>query len=87
MQVAHEQHHRALTNSQYSIYLAYRHFSAQLSSDWAVRTEDPWEANAFFVPALALSAARECSSSTSAAAPAQQRGVLRGVLRAAPGIL
>jgi hypothetical protein len=34
------------------IYTAYQHFMASLYKDWAVRTENPWEANLFYVPAL-----------------------------------
>jgi hypothetical protein len=34
------------------IYTAYQHFQASLYKHWAVRTENPWEANLFYVPAL-----------------------------------
>ena len=34
------------------IYTAYQHFMRQLYSDWSVRTENPWEADLFYVPAL-----------------------------------
>lgn len=34
-------------------YIAYKGFHAGLLHDWTVRTENPWEANTFYVPALA----------------------------------
>jgi hypothetical protein len=34
------------------IYIAYQQFMAALLQDWTVRTEDPWEATMFYVPAL-----------------------------------
>lgn len=33
-------------------YIAYKGFHAGLLHDWTVRTENPWEANMFYVPAL-----------------------------------
>lgn len=33
-------------------YIAYKGFNSGLLHDWAVRTENPWEANLFYVPAL-----------------------------------
>jgi hypothetical protein len=33
-------------------YIAYKGFMAGLLHDWTVRTENPWEANLFYVPAL-----------------------------------
>jgi hypothetical protein len=33
-------------------YIAYKGFISGLLTDWAVRTENPWEANLFYVPAL-----------------------------------
>lgn len=33
-------------------YIAYKGFMAGLLHDWTVRTENPWEANMFYVPAL-----------------------------------
>jgi hypothetical protein len=35
-----------------AIYVAYQKFLAALLSDWSVRTEDPYEATMFYVPAL-----------------------------------
>lgn len=40
-------------NEVFLIYQAYRHFMEQLAVDGAVRTENPWEANAFYVPTFA----------------------------------
>ncbi|GAX80858.1 hypothetical protein CEUSTIGMA_g8293.t1 [Chlamydomonas eustigma] len=37
------------------IYRAYTHFLDQFLKDWAVRTEDPWKANLFFIPAFTYS--------------------------------
>ena len=34
------------------IYIAHLRFLERLLSDWAVRTEDPYEANLFYVPAF-----------------------------------
>ncbi len=59
-QVAFEQHANVFWNSYDPIYTAAHHFEEQLYSDWATRTEDPWEANMFYVPALALAAACGC---------------------------
>jgi hypothetical protein len=62
MQVAFEQHPNAHFNSYDPIYTAAHQFEEQLYADWSVRTEDPWEANMFYVPALVLAAAcKECS--------------------------
>jgi len=33
-------------------YIAYRGFLSGFLHDWSVRTENPWEANLFYVPAL-----------------------------------
>lgn len=33
-------------------YIAYKGFLSGFMNDWTVRTENPWEANLFFVPAL-----------------------------------
>jgi hypothetical protein len=35
-----------------AIYLAHNAFLSRLLVDWDVRTEDPWEADLFYVPAL-----------------------------------
>ncbi len=37
-----------------SIYLAWWHFLQSFVNDWSVRTTNPWEANMFYVPALAF---------------------------------
>lgn len=34
------------------IYLAYNPFFSRLLGDWSVRTEDPWDADLIYVPAL-----------------------------------
>ncbi len=56
-----EQGHAARFHHHDPIYTAYRHFYDAFSADWSVRTEDPWEANMFYVPALVQSASGECS--------------------------
>ncbi|GAX80859.1 hypothetical protein CEUSTIGMA_g8294.t1 [Chlamydomonas eustigma] len=38
-----------------SIYSAYNQFLDAFLKDWAVRTEDPWEANLFYIPAFTYS--------------------------------
>ena len=34
------------------IYLAHSAFLSRLLVDWRIRTEDPWDADLFYVPAL-----------------------------------
>jgi hypothetical protein len=64
MQVAFEQHPNAHFNSYDPIYTAAHQFEEQLYADWSVRTEDPWEANMFYVPALVLAAACEAAAAS-----------------------
>jgi hypothetical protein len=33
-------------------YIAYKGFISTFMVDWSIRTENPWEANLFYVPAL-----------------------------------
>jgi hypothetical protein len=59
LQVAFEQGHNVHFHHHDINYVAYQHFYNYFSADWAVRTEDPWEANMFYIPAVVHAAAGE----------------------------
>ncbi len=51
-ELAHEHAYHPFYKRHDPVYTAYQKFASYFSADWAVRTEDPNEANLFYVPAL-----------------------------------